>query len=310
MTSVAPRTRTRLKLRHRHTRVLYIVAKLHYVSVQDIGLALCYAPTSYEWVRKTVHQLWRHRYLARQVVPREERAGSSPYAYRLDGNGYAVLKAHQKPLGLSLPTRFRDRPVSPLLLAHDFAVNAFLIAGMQLAHRTPELFISRFEHDRSLRRKIRVTLADGKLVTLNTDGYLEFIYRSRWQIPLLFECDRNHHEIERWKEKIQKLVAYIRSNQHEQLFGTRGLTIPCFVDGDAPERVNQLLEWTKQELEELGARDTAKHFLFASFRPAVETPEQTFEAPVWRQPFEPEPVPLVTTPEASRPLGSEVMHAA
>lgn len=295
-------------------RVLETVARLHYMPLDQLVKALFYAPSSYEWVWKTVYPLYEHGYLRRQILARETQAGSSPYIYRLDKNGFVEVKALEEHYGLLLPKKWRepDGPASSQQLPHDLAVNEVLIAALRLANEHPDFALTHLYHDRSLKRWIRVQLPDGKTVALDPDGYVEFIYKERWQLSLLFEVDRDHHNQQCWREKIRKHVAYIRSGAHPKLFGAPKLTIPCFVEADSTSRVGLLKQWTEIELQELGVQRFASSFPFAHFQPKAASTEQLFHVPVWSIPFQDEAVSLVAAPEAEIPTSArfQVVQAA
>ena len=72
----------------------------------------------------------------------------------------------------------------------------------------------------------------------------------------------------------------------------------AFVTTSSARRLEQIVAWVEDELEQISAEAYAELLLFSFLDPGRVAPEALFFQPHWRQPFVAEPVALLEPPKA------------
>ncbi len=174
----------------------------------------------------------------------------SPYYYTLDTRGMRYLEA----IGLDTDTNFRaskEISESYLHVKHALELNDVLIAALKLKHADPRYYLSRFIHERTLKRTPYKVSMNGHQVSIIPDGFLDFHIRRPglpdMSLPLILEHDRGTEQQEHFKRRIRAYKAFLSSGAYKQLVGTERITV-AFTTFVSSKRVAQMREWTKAEL--------------------------------------------------------------
>ena len=271
--------------------ILTALATYHYLTAEQIR-RLHYGPGVITYVRARLKTLCDAKLLTRLEQPHYARTGSAPNVFRLAGRGYRFLEELDVPT-TRLPG---EKPHSYLYWRHTLALNDALIAAELLTRAHPDLTIHRLLHERELKRlPVRVQLPDGNERGVVPDAYLA-IHEAEADGPgywtnLVWEIDMGTREQRDWREKIQALLAYGKGPYQETL-GAESLTITVLTPQGA-KRAGELVSWTEAELSHLNAQAYGEWFCFTGLDPTRVSPEQLYLSPVWHQPFQTEPVPLI-----------------
>ena len=99
------------------------------------------------------------------------------------------------------------------------------------------------------------------------DAWLDFrltppFSRGSEQVAICLELDRATEDNLSFRSKIRKYVAFA-SGAYQETFGTGSLTI-AFVTTGSDRRVQQMKQWTRDELARLNALTFSDLFLFTS----------------------------------------------
>ena len=249
-----------------------------------------YSPSSLRDVQRRLQHLGEHQYATTILYRKVTRTGSSPMVYTLDRRGRQYLAS----LGMDVPQRLRqseERERSAMHLSHTLAVNDVLISAELLCERLPQLSIERLVHERDFKRlKLREEVRHGEnrvfeRVPAEPDGFIHFVEEgaNHPNQPVALEIDMGTMTSSAdWRAKI---AAYIQwyGGAYEQLFGMDFLTFAVVVIA-GQRRLEQLLQWTRVELETLGKQDYSELFQFSALPPDTTDPVVFWLSPSWQHP--------------------------
>lgn len=243
-------------LYHLHLATTEQLTRLHY----KLGML--------KTVSKRLKVLTDNGYIQADCIP--TKLFKSPYYYTLDSKGMRYLES----IGLDTDVSFRaSKEVSEsyLHLRHALELNDVLIAALRLKHTHPQYYLSRFIHERTLKRTPYKT---GN-VTLIPDGFLDVRQRqTERSLSLVLEHDRGTEQQEHFRRRIRDYSVFLSSGGYKQLLGTERVTV-AFTTFISSKRVAQMREWTKQELQT--EPQLAALFIFAELPRPLEPRNLLFE---------------------------------
>jgi hypothetical protein len=183
---------------------------------------------------------------------------------------------------------------SYLHLRHALELNDVFIAALRLKYAYPNFYLSRFIHERALKRTPYKVISDGQTISLIPDGFLDVRHRQQnlpeRSLALLIEHDRGTEQQEHFRRRIKAYSAFLSSGAYKQPLGTERLTV-AFTTFISAKRVAQMRDWTKAEL---GADpQLAGMFLFAELPKPVEPFHLLFE-PRWYTLVNNQPIALLS----------------
>lgn len=247
---------------------------LHLATVEQLT-RLHYKPGMLKTVSKRLKVLVDNGYIQSDCIPTKR--FKSPYYYTLDTKGMRYLSD----IGLDTDTSFRaSKEVSEsyLHLRHALELNDVLIAALRLKYTHPQYYLSRFIHERTLKRTPYKVTLNGQHISLIPDGFLD-VRQRRQNMPdlsltLLLEHDRGTEQQDHFRRRIRAYSAFLSSGAYKQLLGTERITV-AFTTFISAKRVTQMREWTKAEL----ATDPqlAGLFIFAELPKPLEPRNLLFE---------------------------------
>ncbi len=260
-------------------RILKSFAVLHFMTVAQMT-RLFYSNGSGRYVNALLKEFTDHRYLMRQTLPSDIRAGSVPYVYCLAQRGRTYLIRQ----GYDLATRssaFRTALHASPFLAHTLAVTDVLIAAILLPTYNRTIELHDIRHDLTLKR-----LLHGPAVP---DGFIDFRIRGTIQQCFLLELDRGTESKLQIQRKLEGLLRLVQPptvdepSIYEQLFATTSLTIAFATVSQSEKRLTDLARWTQEVLIRTGSTNEADIFRFAHLSPGTLDPIWFFFAPVWQR---------------------------
>lgn len=288
--------------------ILRAALRYPYLSIDQVT-RLFYSPKSRTTASTRLKRLTDAGYLHRMIVP--SRRGNGPFVYALANNGLKFLAD----AGLSVPKRTRmsqEKEYSYLFFSHTLAVNDFLIHAEQFAANYPDVTIVRQLHEHDLKRQpVYVDDGNGGKQAVIPDAYLDLDLAGRYRMCFALELDRGTEDQKAWRKKVRALLAFV-DGPYQQAFGTAGLTVCVIATPDQARlkhgqaRLQQLYDWTGDELKDAGKTAEADLFRFASFTPSAATPEHIFLFAGWYKPFSGQAVPLIE-PQYWRPAVNGVV---
>ena len=188
-------------------------------------------------------------------------------------------------------------------MLHNVLLTRFLVAAHVWSRKRTDfnLVTVRFGHEFG-RTPGRVTLEErGKIVTVPVipDAWLLFERVSNGnQLPIFLEIDRGMEYRQRFKQHIRSRIQFIEDGSYTRMFGSRSVTIAYATTGESPaykERRRQTMAlWTSEVLAELGKKNWANVFRFASLDFKGFFDLALFEKPVWYRPDSPTPLTILT----------------
>lgn len=276
--------------------ILRNLARFHYLVARQV-CRLLYSPSSITYVQTRLKLLTEEGFCQRIWLPKRARYGSAPAVYTLARRGINYMAA----AGVDVIRRYHpaeQEARSFLFLNHTIALNDFLISAELLGRWAPEFKLARLLHERELKRKpVYVSSDQGRRVPVIPDAWLDFRIQDSFQVCMAVEIDRGTEEQKRWREKVARLLLYA-DGPYQEAFGTRSLTFAVATTAGY-WRLMELMAWTRAELEARREQSQADLFLFAHIEPDTIDPERVFLSPIWRQPFNEEPIALLENSWAS-----------
>ena len=238
---------------------------LHLATTEQLT-RLHYKPGMLKTVSKRLKVLVDNGFVQADCIP--TKLFKSPYYYTLDNKGMRYLEA----IGMDTDVSYRaSKEVSEsyLHIRHALELNDVLIAALRLRLAHPNFYLSRFVHERTLKRM---------KISLIPDGFLDF-HKRRAGLPdlslsLILEHDRGTEQQEHFKRRIRSYKAFLAAKGQAQLFGVEAVTV-AFTTFISSKRVMQMREWTKQELQD--APQLAPMFIFAELPMPLEPKHLLFE---------------------------------
>ncbi len=239
---------------------------LHIATTEQLT-RLHYKPGMLKTISKRLKTLTDNGYIQADCIP--TKLFKSPYYYTLDTKGMRYLEA----IGMDTDISFRaskELSESYLHLRHALELNDVLIAALKLKQADPRYYLSRYVHERTLKRTpFKVGHA-----SLIPDGFLDFHKRAtEASLPLILEHDRGTEQQQHFRRRIQAYKAFLIAGGQTQLFGTAKATV-AFTTFVSSKRVMQMRSWAASELQGSGV---ASLFIFAELPRPLEPKHLLFE---------------------------------
>jgi hypothetical protein len=275
------------------TDILSVLALFDYLTARQVT-RLCYSSGSLTHVKALLKSLAD----AGLVLYLGGRGTNLPLIYTLTGKGrtYASALTGQR------PRRFRPKEAAEIqanlpFMQHLLSVNDVLISARLLSQTRPDITLTRLYREPELRRRIYVDVPPK--ICIEPDGGCQFLSTKMgeerpetWEDFFFIGVYRTLPPVkERFKQKIQGLVTYVDTGQHEALFQTPALSIA--VIAQTPQLATTLKSWTEEALRERDRPIDGDWFFFCSVSPAAASPEELFLSPVWQQAFGTTKTPLL-----------------
>ena len=198
----------------------------------------------------------------------------SPSYYTLDTKGMRYLTD----IGLDTDTNFRaSKEVSEsyLHLRHALELNDVLIAALRLKYASERYYLSRYVHERTLKRTPYKVTYNGQAVSLIPDGFIDIRQRTtNTSLTLLLEHDRGTEQQDHFRRRIKVYGSFLSSGAYKQLLSTEHVTV-AFTTFVSSKRVAQMREWAKAEL--VTEPTLAGMFIFAELPRPLEPKHLVFE---------------------------------
>ena len=255
---------------------------------------LHYSLASITTIKARLKTLTEHGYVLADAIP--TKTGRSPYYYTLGPKGMKYLE------GLGYDTHDAWRPNKELdkgyiHLEHTLELNDVLIAAALIHQVDPSYHLSRFDHERMLKRRPvqvswRTQVAQGgksTMASLIPDAFLDFRRSlpdgSQRRLALLIEHDRGTEDQHHFRRRIRAYITLLRSEQYKELFGVKAITV-AFSTFVGPQRLEQMRAWTRAELTETNEpSQIGLMFCFASLSRPLD-PKQVWFEPCWYAPYD------------------------
>jgi hypothetical protein len=258
--------------------------------------------------RAFVHKTLQKLVTAGLACPLPRQLKTQPLVYTPTTRGYRAAASLGIPLGKRVrPVDERDKAQHVLFVQHTLAISEVLIAAKLLAKTHPMIELSRLYTERSLKRKIAVTLPDTQTRYIEPDAACEFLLTETWHEPPQTWQDFVHIEVyrhvplaERFKHKVRGYVTSLDTGTHEALFKTEALSIAVMCE--TVQQASLLKRWTEEALTAMGRVAEGERFFFRSSDPATASPEELYLAPMWEQAFNAAKVPLLVLEESQTSL--------
>ncbi len=243
---------------------------LHLATTEQLT-RLFYKPGMLKTVSKRLKVLVDNGYIQADCIP--TKLFKSPYYYTLDNKGMRYLAD----IGIDTDVSFRaSKEVSEsyLHVRHALELNDVFIAALRLKQAHPQYYLSRFVHERTLKRMP----FKASNVTLIPDGFLDIRQRQVQQVDvslgIILEHDRGTEQQEHFRRRIRAYKTFLQANGPMQLFNASRVII-AFTTFINARRVAQMREWTKAEL--VADPQLAAFFVFAELPKPLEPRNLLFE---------------------------------
>lgn len=221
---------------------------LHLATAEQLT-RLHYKAGMLKTVSKRLKVLVDNGYVQADCIP--TKLFKSPYYYTLDAKGMCYLGD----IGVDIDKSFRaSKEVSEsyLHIRHALELNDVLIAALRLKYADERYYLSRFVHERTLKRTPYKVSMNGHQVSLIPDGFLDVHVRSPGMptrsMALILEHDRGTEQQEHFKRRIRAYKAFLHAQAYETILNTNSVTI-CFTTFVSTKRVMQMRAWAYQELQ-------------------------------------------------------------
>lgn len=209
---------------------------------------LHYSPGSYKTVRQRLHELAKYGYVVIDAIPEKFHRGPNYYTVGTKGLHYLA------DIGLEVDKSLRaakETHKGYLHIQHLLEINDLLIAALKVSTINNRLYVTRFIHERELKRKPYKVMLQGQTYGLVPDGFIDFHLRREGKadlsLPLLLEHDRGYERESQFRQKIAAYRAFIASGVYKERFGVEGITvvITTYTNFD---RLTLLRDWTWREV--------------------------------------------------------------
>jgi hypothetical protein len=243
---------------------------LHLATTEQLT-RLHYKPGMLKTVSKRLKVLVDNGFVQADCIP--TKLFKSPYYYTLDNKGMRYLAD----IGIDTDLSFRaSKEVSDsyLHVRHALELNDVFIAALRLKQAQPQYYLSRFVHERTLKRMP----FKANNVTLIPDGFLDIRQRQVQQadvsLGIILEHDRGTEQQEHFRRRIRAYKAFLQANGPVQLFNASRVII-AFTTFISARRVAQMRDWTIAEL--MADPQLAAFFVFAELPKPLEPRNLLFE---------------------------------
>jgi hypothetical protein len=276
-------------------KLLVDLAELEYLTIAQVVKVGGYKHTSLPYLRKTMQDLIAVGFA--DTLPRQLK--TQPLVYTPTTTGYRYAAA----LGMTHTKRIRpvderEKAKNLLFLQHALAISEVLIAAKLLATTQPMIELTRLYTERSLKRKIAVTLADTRIHYIEPDAACEFLLTETahdtpqtWQDFFHIEVYRHLPLEGRFKQKVSGYVTAVDTGIHAALFNTEALSIAVICE--TRQQAVLLKRWTEETLTGMGRMAEGERFFFRTLDTATVSPEDMYLAPSWEQAFGTAKTPLL-----------------
>lgn len=286
------RPRKLVVVRPQDLAILKLLAKVRYASAGQVAHAL-FSPGSLTRVRDRLATLAGGAdHTPRLLYRFPELSGSSGNTRRI----FTMARLGKDILareGVPVPWYFRHkvRAISYPQLRHCLALTALYVTARRWGSGTGEITL------RACRLSYELGHAGLNVVP---DAYMHWVRTDGRHLRVLFEIDGGSMFQQRFKEHVMGRAEMIRSGAAERVFGSKGVLV-CYVAvapsqtaHDPDTRLQAMLRWTMQALQEHGLARGAGVFRFTSVVFSDVYDQGLFEKPVWHRPDAPTtPVPLL-----------------
>lgn len=264
----------------REQAMLEAVYTYRYLTRNQI-VRLLFNPHSATWVDDKLKRLYHNEYLERIFKPVTPGSGAFPAVYCLDRRGrdyLAELRGLQK--GDILWKRAIDTQRELLFLDHTLRINDFRIA-MDLACQKDGLNLE-WVDERTLKGvEYKAAVEDPgsrRSLVIVPDGYIR-VRAKEGEYCLFLEIDNGSQEKKAVRRKVRGHILFSHG-PYQNRYKSASLTV-LMVSSQGGKRLEELLEFTREELKENGQKYDWELFLFASLEEL--TPENVLRQMVWRQ---------------------------
>jgi hypothetical protein len=251
---------------------------LHLLTAEQLT-RLHYKPGMLKTVSKRLKVLVDNGYVQADCVP--TKLFKSPYYYALDTKGMRYLEN----IGLDIDGNFRaskEISESYLHLRHAIELNDVLIAALRLKYTHPQYYLSRFIHERTLKRtpyKVKTPEIDvNRNISLIPDGFLDIHKRNpgrqEQSLALILEHDRGTEQQDHFRRRIRAYKAFLQAQAYKQLLSANTVTI-CFTTFISTRRVMQMRAWTWAEVAD--SPQLQNMFVFAELPKPLEPQHLLFD---------------------------------
>lgn len=184
---------------------------------------LHYKPGMLKTVNKRLKLLVDNGYVQADCIPTKR--FKSPYYYTLDTRGMRYLES----IGLDVDVSFRaSKEVSEsyLHLRHALELNDVFIAAFRLKFTHPSYYLSRYIHERTMKRSPYSVSLNGHSVTLIPDGFVDIRQRvTEKSLSLLLEHDRGTEQQEHFRRRIRAYKVFLSTELYKQSLNVKSVTI-------------------------------------------------------------------------------------
>jgi len=282
--------------------ILKLITTFHFLSV-DLIMALR-GIHSRPKLQTRLKLLYEAGFLDRRALP-SAHVGAKEYIYALSTKSIRVLQD----LGYSGFSRFRPdefRDYAFPFLDHCMALNKLLVCAYTLERSVPSISLVSLFHDLDLHRApVRITV-DRRLpgggrtdesVTVIPDAILDFRMRvegqelRRRRVISLELDNRGTTSVNPFKNKLRAYYWFAISEAYKERFAPACIVAYATTAGQS--RLNQMIEWTEQELQEQQLEHESGLYHFTSLPAGEYDPREIFCSPIWRRPFDSSPTSLL-----------------
>jgi Replication-relaxation len=240
---------------------------LHLATAEQLT-RLHYKPGMLKTVSKRLKVLVDNGIIQADCIP--TKLFKSPYYYTIATKGMRYLQD----IGLDIEPSYRaSKEISDsyLHLRHTLELNDVLIAALRLKYCHPNYYLSRYIHERSLKRQ--PYKANG--ITLIPDGFLDLRDRtSNRAMCLILEIDRGTEQQEHFKRRITAYKTFYAADGCSSMFGIKA-AYTAFVGFVGAKRLQYMRDWTNAALQD--SPQLRQFFLFADLPKPLEPNHLLFE---------------------------------
>jgi len=198
---------------------------LHLATAEQLT-RLHYKPGMLKTVQKRLKTLTTFDFIQADWKPSKRM--KEPLYYALGEKAIRYLKDIGMDVDSSLRGVREDRE-HYLFIDHALDLTDILIAALKLKQVHPSYYLSRFVHERTLKRTPYKMTLNGHNIGLIPDGFLDFHQRRAEQpepsLPLILEHDRGTEQQQHFRRRIQAYRAFLQAGGQTQMFGAVKSTV-------------------------------------------------------------------------------------
>lgn len=181
-------------------------------------------------------------------------------------------------------------------IRHALEINDVLISGALLGKASPNYYLYRFIHERTLLRKPCILTWKGQRLKVIPDGLLDFRMvleggtERRRVILLEHDCGTEHQVA--FRKRIRSYIIMLRTNAHQEHFGAKTVTI-AFTTFEGQKRLADMRRWTVEELKATNEPSSIGLNFFFTNQPKPPDPRYLWLEPCWFPPSGEQPLSLL-----------------